>query len=319
MHQAVTRDLKQYMRARGGRTIPVGYSAADVSDILTSNIAYVSCYINDSSDLSRSDFFGLNSYSWCGNATFDSANYGRLTSAFQNSPIPAIFSEYGCNVPSPRYFTEDQAIYGPQMTMFSGGLVYQWTQEGNDFGLIQVNADGSVQLQGDFVRLQTQFNMLNLTILQTVNATAVNLPVPICAPGLISSSAWSSSFDLPAQPAGVAALISTGVKGRTASIVSVTATVVRNVVSNTAGAVITGLAIHSVGGVNVPTGVSGAGSVSATASATGSIMASTTGTAVSTSAAASASATKTGAASRAEVEVLAGAAAAGIAVLMQQF
>lgn len=73
--RAVTRDLKNYISKHLTRSIPVGYSAADVSEILTDSWAYLSCAINgDSSDPSRSDFFGLNSYSWCG-PTSDLANY----------------------------------------------------------------------------------------------------------------------------------------------------------------------------------------------------------------------------------------------------
>jgi len=63
--RAVTRDLKDYIAKNSPRMIPVGYSAADVSEILTDSWAYLSCDINgDSTDPSRSDFFGLNSYSW---------------------------------------------------------------------------------------------------------------------------------------------------------------------------------------------------------------------------------------------------------------
>jgi len=63
--RAVTRDLKDYIAKNSPRMIPVGYSAADVAEILTDSWAYLSCDINgDSTDPSRSDFFGLNSYSW---------------------------------------------------------------------------------------------------------------------------------------------------------------------------------------------------------------------------------------------------------------
>lgn len=100
--RAVTRDLKSYISKHSPRTIPVGYSAADVREILTDSFAYLSCDINEqSSDPSRIDFFGLNSYSWCGptssTANYGAAGYDVLISQFGNTSIPVFFSEYGCN------------------------------------------------------------------------------------------------------------------------------------------------------------------------------------------------------------------------------
>lgn len=128
--RAVTRDLKQYMQARGGRQAPVGYSAADVRDVLQDTSNYVQCTIggttaSDYINGGRSDFFGLNSYSWCGDATFQSSTYDQLAEIFANTTIPVFFSEFGCNKVEPRTFTEIAALYGPQMTTWSGGLVYE--------------------------------------------------------------------------------------------------------------------------------------------------------------------------------------------------
>jgi len=47
--RAVTRDLKQYMQARGGRQVPVGYSAADVRAILVNTANYLQCTIGGTS------------------------------------------------------------------------------------------------------------------------------------------------------------------------------------------------------------------------------------------------------------------------------
>ncbi len=61
--RAITRDLKTYIKNNAPRTIPVGYSAADISTNIFQQWAYLQCSINGgdgSSDLSRSDFFGLN-------------------------------------------------------------------------------------------------------------------------------------------------------------------------------------------------------------------------------------------------------------------
>lgn len=92
--RAVTRDLKNYIAKNSKRSIPVGYSAADVRDILADSWAYLSCDINgDTNDMSRIDFFGLNSYSWCGgSATFQSSGYNVLTQQFSGTTIPVSIS-----------------------------------------------------------------------------------------------------------------------------------------------------------------------------------------------------------------------------------
>ena len=59
--------------------------------------AYVQCSLSsDTDNESRSDFFGLNSYSWCGpNATFVSSTYNQLAADFAGTTIQVFFSEYG--------------------------------------------------------------------------------------------------------------------------------------------------------------------------------------------------------------------------------
>jgi 1,3-beta-glucanosyltransferase GAS5 len=59
--KATTRDMRQYIGSRGYRKIPVGYSAADVSD----NRMQTAHYFNCGSDDERSDFFAfVSSSSW---------------------------------------------------------------------------------------------------------------------------------------------------------------------------------------------------------------------------------------------------------------
>jgi len=106
--RAVQRDLKNYISAHASRQIPVGYSAADVSEVLEDTWAYLQCNNSNNGDPnSRSDFFGLNSYSWCGSqSSFTISGYNTLVSMFSNTTIPVFFSEYGCNDPQPRVFDE---------------------------------------------------------------------------------------------------------------------------------------------------------------------------------------------------------------------
>ncbi|KAI6859877.1 glycoside hydrolase family 72 protein [Hortaea werneckii] len=247
--------MKQYIAQNADREIPVGYSAADVRDVLEDTWAYLQCDNSDNEDSdSRSDFFGLNSYSWCGgDATFQSSGYDELVSMFSNTTIPVFFSEYGCIQVTPRVFDEVQALYGPRMTVLSGGLVYEWTQESNGYGLVNTTSDGNAQLTTDFENLSSQYAKLNTTLLQSQNDTATSLEAPQCDASLISSDAFSTTFDIPSQPDGVADLISNGVDNApTGSIVSVTQTSVGATVYATNGGEISGLQINPVEGANAP-------------------------------------------------------------------
>lgn len=299
MIRAVVRDLKNYIKNHASRAIPVGYSAADVRDILQDTWEYMQCAINgDNSDPSRSDFFGLNSYSWCGAAaTFQTSGYDTLAAMFANTTIPVFFSEYGCNDPEPRVFDEVQALYGPQMTALSGGLVYEWTQETSNYGIVQAYSNASVQLLSDYNALQGQLNKLNVTLLESSNSTATALTPPACGASLISSDGFSTSFDIPSPPDGAAAVISSGVSSApTGSIVSVTQTSVGVPVYATNGGLISNLAIKPTSGSNTPSGDDTGASASPVSSGSRTSSSSGTRTSSATSTRASAAATSSGAA-----------------------
>jgi hypothetical protein len=68
--KAVNRDMKNYIKARGYRPIPVGYSAADVSDNRYEQATYMNCGPEDT----RTDFFAFNDYSWC-NSNYQVSGY----------------------------------------------------------------------------------------------------------------------------------------------------------------------------------------------------------------------------------------------------
>ncbi|KIX92876.1 uncharacterized protein Z520_11352 [Fonsecaea multimorphosa CBS 102226] len=243
--RAVTRDLKDYISAQAPRPIPVGYSAADVRPLLMGTFNYLSCGLsNDTS--SKIDFFGLNSYSWCGNATFQSSGYDVLVGDFSNTTIPVFFSEYGCNLVTPRVFTEVPVLYSEQMTpVFSGGLIYEYSEEPNNYGLVNLNANGSVSILQDYDNLRQQYNALDVNALERANATATSLTPPACAADLLAGSNFSTSFDLPARPDGVDTLIQNGVSGKfPAGTSSVTNTKPSQTVYDVDGQVLTGLQLN---------------------------------------------------------------------------
>lgn len=242
--RAVTRDLKDYIAKNVDRAIPVGYSAADVSELLVPTWEYLSCSLPNSTS-SQIDFFGLNDYSWCGDSSFTVSGYDTLITMFSNTTIPVFFSEYGCNTVSPRAFTEVPVLYGPQMTgVMSGGLIYEYSQGSNNYGLVSINDNGTISLLQDYNNLAAQYATLNIKELETGNSTATSLTAPTCDASLVGDSGFDDGFDIPAAPSGVADMIANGISPKpTGSLVAVTSTAVPQMVYNVSGAAISGLSL----------------------------------------------------------------------------
>ena len=152
--KAVTRDMRQYIRNRSYRTIPVGYSAADVADNRQEMAEYMNCGTDDE----RSDFFAFNDYSWCDPSSFTTSGWDQKVKNFTGYGLPIFLSEYGCNKNPPRDFGEVQALYSTQMTpVYSGGLVYEYSQEASNYGLVDLSS-GTLSELPDFAALQSQFS-----------------------------------------------------------------------------------------------------------------------------------------------------------------
>jgi len=152
--KAVVRDLKQYIKARGYRTIPVGYSAADVD----SNRFQTAQYLNCGDDSVRSDFFAFNDYSWCDPSDFHTSQWDQKVQQYSSYSIPIFLSEYGCHT-NKRDFGEVASLYSSNMTkVYSGGLVYEYSQEENKFGLVVIDkSNSSVTPLPDFNTLVKAF------------------------------------------------------------------------------------------------------------------------------------------------------------------
>jgi 1,3-beta-glucanosyltransferase GAS3 len=85
--RAVVRDMNDYIEANIGRKVGVGYSAADVEDLLEDTWNYLACNVDNSTN-SKIDFFGLNDYEWCGQNTFTGAGWNKLVALFDGTTIP---------------------------------------------------------------------------------------------------------------------------------------------------------------------------------------------------------------------------------------
>lgn len=191
--KAAVRDTKAYLKARGYRAIPVGYAANDDEITRLSIAEYFACGPSSSSV----DFYGINMYEWCGNSSYQTSGYESRTEEFSNYSVPLFFSEYGCNVPSPRIFTEVAALYSSPMTdVWSGGILYEWFQEQNDYGLV-TQAGSSVSPLPDYTAFSSQINRIHPTRAQS-SAYRPSNSAPSCPSP--TAGVWEAATSLPPTP-----------------------------------------------------------------------------------------------------------------------
>jgi hypothetical protein len=236
--KAVTRDMRSYIKNRNYRTIPVGYSAADVD----SNRLEMAQFMNCGTDDERSDFFAFNDYSWCDPSSFQISGWDQKVKNFTGYGIPIFLSEYGCNT-NTRKFEEVAALYNTEMTsVYSGGLVYEYSEEGSNYGLVTIS--GSTVTEGnDFAALQTALaGTSDPSGDGGYNSTGGASTCPA------KSASWNVTSDaLPAIPSGAAALMKTGAG---------------------TGAGLTGAGSQNAGGASTGTASSGSGSATSSGSST---------------------------------------------------
>lgn len=191
--KAAARDMKAYIRQKDYRTIGVGYATNDDADIRDDLAAYFDC--GDRAD--AIDFWGYNIYSWCGDSSIQESGYDVRTEEFENWDIPVFFAEYGCNEVQPREFTEVEALYGPEMNdVWSGGIVYMYFQEANDYGLITLDGN-TVSTLADFSNLASQIAKATPTGPNSDDYNPTNTRAASC-PSV--NSDWQASEELPPTP-----------------------------------------------------------------------------------------------------------------------
>ncbi|KAK4114809.1 carbohydrate-binding module family 43 protein [Canariomyces notabilis] len=145
--KAAVRDTKAHIKNNVKRWMGVGYAANDDADIRTDMAHYFNCGDQESAI----DYWGYNIYSWCGKSSMSESGYDKQVEFFSNYSVPVFFAEYGCNLPDGaegRIWDETTALYSDEMTgVFSGGIVYMYFQEANDYGLVTVKNDEATTMK----------------------------------------------------------------------------------------------------------------------------------------------------------------------------
>ncbi|KAI9801498.1 MAG: hypothetical protein M1833_002730 [Piccolia ochrophora] len=255
--KAATRDVKAHRDKQDYRKIPVGYSAADISELRPMLQNYLACGTKPSE---TADFFGLNAYEWCGDSSFRLSGYNMLQQNASAYPVPIFFSETGCNTVPPRDFADLDAIFGDEMAdTWSGAIVYEYIQEKNNYGLISYAAevdpktatdapDGFIRsgtptpISPDYDNLKSRWSTLTPAGIKSADYTPSNTPPP-CPPS--TSGVWNVNGDAPLPSLGqIARKVEDSAASATATAASASAS---KTGSAPGGKEVTGVGVSLVG------------------------------------------------------------------------
>ncbi|KAF8860055.1 hypothetical protein BDZ45DRAFT_327123 [Acephala macrosclerotiorum] len=195
--KAAVRDTKAYIKSKNYHAMGVGYAADDDASVRANVAAYFNCGPTED----QIDFWGYNIYEWCGDSNYETSGYAERTAEFANYSVPAFFAEYGCNTQgggaAGRQFTEVAALYGVNMSsVFSGGFVYEYFEEENDYGLVSVSGS-SVSTLADFNAWSTQIHSVSPTAVQSASYSPTNTAGQACP---TVDADWAAATTLPPPP-----------------------------------------------------------------------------------------------------------------------
>ncbi|KAI1197597.1 family 72 glycoside hydrolase [Nemania serpens] len=196
--KAATRDTKKYIAdkmAKGGRWMGVGYAANDDAEIRVHMAQYFNCGNQDEAI----DYWGYNIYSWCGKSSFEKSGYDVQVDFFSNYSVPVFFAEYGCNTvggAEGRLWDDTTTLYSDKMTdVFSGGIVYMFHEEENDYGVVKVTGDTAKTMKNyDVLRTKLAAVEPSSTAMSAYKPTNS----PAACPGI--SENWKVARAIPPTP-----------------------------------------------------------------------------------------------------------------------
>lgn len=174
--KAAVRDSKAYIKQKDYRWMGVGYAANDDPDIRAPSAHYFNCGPEEDAI----DFWGYNIYSWCEDSSFTLSGYDKQVEFFSNYSVPVFLAEYGCNKPGgaeKREFEDVDALYSDKMDeVFSGGIVYMYHQEENDYGLVNITSDGKAIELDNYSVLSSRVNAATATSTSASDYEPTNSP-----------------------------------------------------------------------------------------------------------------------------------------------
>lgn len=145
--KAAVRDTKKHIKNNLDRELGVGYATNDHEKVRDALAEYFNC----GSDDEAIDFWGYNIYSWCGESDMQKSGFSDWVDYYEDYSVPVFFAEYGCNAPGGaegRKFKDTEALFSDEMTpVFSGGLVYMFHQEDNDYGVVEIKGDKAEKMK----------------------------------------------------------------------------------------------------------------------------------------------------------------------------
>ncbi|KAI4197609.1 MAG: hypothetical protein LQ346_002954 [Caloplaca aetnensis] len=190
--KAAVRDVKAYIATKKYRPLGVGYATND--DEQRTDLAN---YFDCGDAKSGIDFLGYNIYSWCPPSNYQESGYKDRTEEFASYNVPVFFAEYGCNKKRPRTFDEVGTLYGSAMSkVWSGGIVYMYFQEANDYGLVTIGSDDKATKLPDFTSLASQIAKVTPSGVAMASYSPSN-SAQACP---TQDSTWEASVKLPPSP-----------------------------------------------------------------------------------------------------------------------
>lgn len=94
--------------------------------------------------------------------------------------------------------------------VFSGGLVYEYSEEAKNYGLVSLSSDGA-KLLGDFNRLKNKLTKIDWKSLMAQKAAQKYIEAPKCDEKLITHDGFLANWTLPAPPDNTKDMIEKGV------------------------------------------------------------------------------------------------------------
>jgi hypothetical protein len=157
VYRATVRDVKTWLRARGGRRPPVGVSINDRPMIKRDMLEYFTAGDN----LERVDFFAMDSWGWVYKSSFQISGWKTMVEAYGKYPVPMYLSAFGAHAGKRRLWEEIGCLFSPDMTgVFSGGCLYTYFEHGNRYGIVKAMGH-EVKNKDEYARLRGQFEAVN--------------------------------------------------------------------------------------------------------------------------------------------------------------